>query len=186
MELGAAVRDAGRIGCPVCGGSLLFVKLMTQLHSFVEDRTYKLLIVDSIMNLFRESIPCFGLNLKCVQVKITLAEANFPSASRSARVSLLMGLADLSQKLNQFLSRLQKIAEEFNIAILLTNQVQADPGVRKTFCKHATLILQYAGCCHVSDSSWVEAELRFLGLRPPRAQNRSVDISLPMREVEGA
>ena len=33
------------------------------------------------------------------------------------------------QKLNQFLARLQKLSEEFNLAVLLTNQVQADPGV---------------------------------------------------------
>lgn len=33
------------------------------------------------------------------------------------------------EKLNQFLARLQKIAEEFNVAVILTNQVQADPGV---------------------------------------------------------
>lgn len=33
------------------------------------------------------------------------------------------------QKLNQFLARLQKIAEEFNVAVLMTNQVQSDPGV---------------------------------------------------------
>jgi len=32
------------------------------------------------------------------------------------------------QKLNQFLARLQKLSEEFNLAVLLTNQVQADPG----------------------------------------------------------
>lgn len=35
----------------------------------------------------------------------------------------------MMQKLNQFLGRLQKLAEEFNLAVLLTNQVQADPGV---------------------------------------------------------
>jgi meiotic recombination protein DMC1 len=33
------------------------------------------------------------------------------------------------QKLNQFLARLQKLSEEFNLAVVLTNQVQADPGV---------------------------------------------------------
>jgi len=33
------------------------------------------------------------------------------------------------QKLNQFLARLQKLSEEFNLAVLLINQVQADPGV---------------------------------------------------------
>jgi meiotic recombination protein DMC1 len=35
----------------------------------------------------------------------------------------------MSQKLNQFLGRLQKLSEEFNLAVVLTNQVQADPGV---------------------------------------------------------
>lgn len=34
-----------------------------------------------------------------------------------------------SKKLNQFLARLQKLSEEFNLAVVLTNQVQADPGV---------------------------------------------------------
>lgn len=38
-------------------------------------------------------------------------------------------LSERQQKLNQFLARLQKIAEEFNVAVILTNQVQADPGV---------------------------------------------------------
>ena len=33
------------------------------------------------------------------------------------------------QKLNQYLARLQKLSEEFNLAVILTNQVQADPGV---------------------------------------------------------
>lgn len=41
--------------------------------------------------------------------------------------------ADLvTQKLNQFLARLQKLSEEFNLAVVLTNQVQADPGVSET------------------------------------------------------
>nr|XP_019050902.1 meiotic recombinase Dmc1 [Kwoniella bestiolae CBS 10118]OCF29832.1 meiotic recombinase Dmc1 [Kwoniella bestiolae CBS 10118] len=65
---------------------------------FVEDRTYKLLIVDSIMNLFRQDYSGRG------------------------------ELSERQQKLNQFLARLQKLAEEFNIAVILTNQVQADPG----------------------------------------------------------
>jgi meiotic recombination protein DMC1 len=42
------------------------------------------------------------------------------------------------QKLNQFLARLQKIAEEFNVAILMTNQVQSDPGVRSFMYLGAT------------------------------------------------
>ncbi|RSH81258.1 Meiotic recombination protein dmc1 [Apiotrichum porosum] len=70
---------------------------------FVEDRTYKLLIVDSIMNLFRQDYSGRG------------------------------ELSERQQKLNQFLARLQKIAEEFNVAVILTNQVQADPGAAAMF-----------------------------------------------------
>ncbi|OCF45599.1 meiotic recombinase Dmc1 [Kwoniella heveanensis CBS 569] len=71
---------------------------------FVEDRTYKLLIVDSIMNLFRQDYSGRG----------ELSERQ-------------------QQKLNQFLARLQKLAEEFNLAVILTNQVQADPGAAAMF-----------------------------------------------------
>lgn len=38
-------------------------------------------------------------------------------------------LAERQQKLAQFMSRLQKIAEEYNVAIFITNQMTADPGV---------------------------------------------------------
>ncbi|KAF8984346.1 Meiotic recombination protein dmc1 [Entomortierella lignicola] len=42
-------------------------------------------------------------------------------------------LSERQQKLNQMLSRLTKIAEEFNVAVYLTNQVQSDPGAGMTF-----------------------------------------------------
>ncbi|WWC72788.1 meiotic recombinase Dmc1 [Kwoniella pini CBS 10737] len=70
---------------------------------FVEDRTYKLIIVDSIMNLFRQDYSGRG------------------------------ELSERQQKLNQFLARLQKLAEEFNVAVVLTNQVQSDPGANAMF-----------------------------------------------------
>jgi meiotic recombination protein DMC1 len=37
-------------------------------------------------------------------------------------------LAERQQKLGRMMSKLQKIAEEFNVAIFITNQVTADPG----------------------------------------------------------
>lgn len=37
-------------------------------------------------------------------------------------------LAERQQKLGRMMSKLQKIAEEFNIAVFITNQVCADPG----------------------------------------------------------
>ena len=64
---------------------------------------FKLLIVDSIMALFRVDFSGRG------------------------------ELADRQQKLAQLLSRLQKISEEYNVAVFVTNQMTADPGATMTF-----------------------------------------------------
>lgn len=42
-------------------------------------------------------------------------------------------LAERQQKLAQVMSRLQKVAEEYNVAVFITNQVTADPGATMTF-----------------------------------------------------
>ena len=42
-------------------------------------------------------------------------------------------LAERQQKLAQMMSRLQKIAEEYNVAVFITNQMTADPGAGMTF-----------------------------------------------------
>ncbi|KAK7064046.1 meiotic recombination protein dmc1 [Favolaschia claudopus] len=60
---------------------------------FAEDKDYRLLVVDSIMALFRTDFSGRG----------------------------------------EMLSKLTKLSEEYNIAILLTNQVQSDPGATMTF-----------------------------------------------------
>ncbi|GMR42386.1 hypothetical protein PMAYCL1PPCAC_12581 [Pristionchus mayeri] len=64
---------------------------------------FKLLIVDSIMALFRVDYSGRG------------------------------ELAERQQKLAQMLSRLQKIAEEYNVAVLISNQMTADPGAAMSF-----------------------------------------------------
>jgi len=70
---------------------------------FAEDKEYRLLIVDSIMALFRVDFSGRG------------------------------ELSERQQKLAQMLSKLVKLAEEYNMAVLLTNQVQSDPGATMTF-----------------------------------------------------
>ncbi|XP_075689685.1 meiotic recombination protein DMC1/LIM15 homolog isoform X3 [Rhinoderma darwinii] len=64
---------------------------------------FKLLIIDSIMALFRVDFSGRG------------------------------ELAERQQKLAQMLSRLQKISEEYNVAVFITNQMTADPGATMTF-----------------------------------------------------
>ncbi|XP_075038952.1 meiotic recombination protein DMC1/LIM15 homolog isoform X7 [Mixophyes fleayi] len=67
-----------------------------------EAGVFKLLIIDSIMALFRVDF--------------------------SGRAEL----AERQQKLAQMLSRLQKISEEYNVAVFITNQMTADPGATMT------------------------------------------------------
>jgi meiotic recombination protein DMC1 len=68
-----------------------------------EPGVFKLLIVDSIMALFRVDYSGRG------------------------------ELADRQQKLAQMLSRLQKISEEYNVSVFVTNQMTADPGATMSF-----------------------------------------------------
>ncbi|KAF8640359.1 hypothetical protein AX17_000030 [Amanita inopinata Kibby_2008] len=70
---------------------------------FAEDKDFRLLIVDSIMALFRVDFSGRG------------------------------ELSERQQKLAQMLSKLVKLSEEYNIVVLLTNQVQSDPGATMTF-----------------------------------------------------
>ncbi|KAK7465341.1 Meiotic recombination protein dmc1 [Stygiomarasmius scandens] len=70
---------------------------------FAEDKDFRLLIVDSIMALFRVDFSGRG------------------------------ELGERQQKLAQMLSKLTKLSEEYNIVVLLTNQVQSDPGATMTF-----------------------------------------------------
>ncbi|KAH9937316.1 LIM15/DMC1 [Fomitopsis serialis] len=70
---------------------------------FAEDKDFKLIIVDSIMACFRTDYSGRG------------------------------ELSERQQKLAQMLSKLSKLSEEYNIAVLMTNQVQSDPGATMTF-----------------------------------------------------
>ncbi|KAF8415049.1 putative DMC1 protein [Boletus edulis BED1] len=70
---------------------------------FAEDKDFRLLIVDSIMALFRVDFSGRG------------------------------ELSERQQKLAQMLSKLTKLSEEYNIVVLITNQVQSDPGATMTF-----------------------------------------------------
>ena len=49
-------------------------------------------------------------------------------------------LAERQQKLAQMMSRIQKIAEEYNVAVFITNQMTADPGAGLTFQVRSFLI----------------------------------------------
>ena len=62
-----------------------------------DDAPCRLIIVDSVMNLFRTDYIGRG------------------------------ELAERQQRLNQYLAQLKNIAEEYNVAVLLTNQVTANP-----------------------------------------------------------
>jgi meiotic recombination protein DMC1 len=77
--------------------------LITAIASKMVEERFALLIVDSMMSLFRVDYVGRG------------------------------ELADRQQALGQSLSKLIKIAEEFNVAVYITNQVTADPGGGSVF-----------------------------------------------------
>ncbi|KAI9777533.1 MAG: Meiotic recombination protein dmc1 [Geoglossum umbratile] len=79
------------------------LELLNALSMQFASNEYRLLIIDSIMNCFRVDFCGRG------------------------------ELADRQQKLNQFLSKLAHMAEEFNVCVLMTNQVQSDPGASALF-----------------------------------------------------
>lgn len=79
------------------------MELTEQLGQELSSGEYRLIIVDSIMANFRVDYCGRG------------------------------ELNERQQKLNQHLSRLNKIAEEYNIAVFMTNQVQSDPGASALF-----------------------------------------------------
>ncbi|CAG8505377.1 7994_t:CDS:10 [Paraglomus occultum] len=94
--------------------NILFARAYTSEHQmelivelaarFSEEKgIYRLLVIDSIIALFRSDFSGRG------------------------------ELAERQQKLNTMLSRLVKIAEEFNVAVYITNQVQSDPGSSMMF-----------------------------------------------------
>ncbi|XP_046856493.1 meiotic recombination protein DMC1/LIM15 homolog [Xenia sp. Carnegie-2017] len=94
--------------------NVLYCRAYTSEHQFElldmvaakfheEPGVFKLLIIDSIMALFRVDFCGRG------------------------------ELADRQQKLAQMLSRLQKISEEFNVSVFITNQMTADPGATMSF-----------------------------------------------------
>lgn len=78
-------------------------ELAEQLGLQFADGSYRLLVVDSIMACFRVDYSGRG------------------------------ELNDRQQKLNQHLSSLIRLAEDYNVAVFLTNQVQSDPGASALF-----------------------------------------------------
>ena len=82
---------------------MAIVKPIAALLADPDQGPYRVLIIDSIISLFRVEFSGRG------------------------------ELSERQQKLGQHMSHLEKIAEEFNIVVLIMNQVMADPGALAMF-----------------------------------------------------
>ncbi|XP_071038139.1 meiotic recombination protein DMC1/LIM15 homolog isoform X2 [Parasteatoda tepidariorum] len=92
------------VTCQLPGGEHQMEILdLVALKFHEEGGVYKLLVIDSIMALFRVDFSGRG------------------------------ELADRQQKLAQMMSRLQKLSEEYNVAVFITNQMTSDPGASMSF-----------------------------------------------------
>lgn len=78
-------------------------QLLTLIAAKMTEEPFSLLVVDSIMALFRVDYSGRG------------------------------ELSERQQVLGKMMSRLMKLAEQFNVAVYITNQVMADPGGGTTF-----------------------------------------------------
>ena len=79
------------------------IAILTQLAAKMTEEIFRLVIVDSAMALFRVDFSGRG------------------------------ELSERQQKLGRFMSCLVKLAEQFNVAVFITNQVMADPGGGSVF-----------------------------------------------------
>ncbi|OWK58974.1 Meiotic recombination protein DMC1/LIM15 [Lonchura striata] len=94
---------------------------------------FKLLVQDFYMlTVLRISVPVFFhyiylpsmIKMQIIDSIMALFRVDFSGRGE---------LAERQQKLAQMLSRLQKISEEYNVAVFVTNQMTADPGATMTF-----------------------------------------------------
>jgi meiotic recombination protein DMC1 len=92
------------------------IEALSAIAGKMVEEKYSLLIIDSVMALFRVDYTGRGM------------------------------LADRQQRLGYFLSKLCKLAEEFNIAVVMTNHVTADPGAASMFAggKKILLIVKFS------------------------------------------
>ncbi|KAF2980326.1 hypothetical protein EK904_008263 [Melospiza melodia maxima] len=94
---------------------------------------FKLLVQDFCMlTVLRISVPVF---FHCIYLPSMITMQIIDSIMALFRVDFSGRgeLAERQQKLAQMLSRLQKISEEYNVAVFVTNQMTADPGATMTF-----------------------------------------------------
>jgi meiotic recombination protein DMC1 len=77
--------------------------LLTMIAAKMLEETYSLLVIDSIMALFRVDFSGRG------------------------------ELSERQNHLGKMLSKLMKLAEQFNVAVFITNQVMSDPGATMSF-----------------------------------------------------
>ncbi|KAM4784010.1 meiotic recombination protein DMC1/LIM15 homolog isoform 1-T1 [Cyanocitta cristata] len=96
---------------------------------------FKLLVQDfffCMLPVFRINVPIF-FHYIYLSSMITMQIIDSIMALFRVDFSGRGELAERQQKLAQMLSRLQKISEEYNVAVFVTNQMTADPGATMTF-----------------------------------------------------
>ncbi len=97
---------------------------------YQEPGVFKLLIVDSVMALFRVDYSGRG---ELSERQQTLAQVTLFVLSNNCLIEC-KNLHEIEWfSILQMMSRLQKIAEEYNVAVFITNQMTADPGATMSF-----------------------------------------------------
>ncbi|KAL1451472.1 hypothetical protein WDU94_005848 [Cyamophila willieti] len=124
-------------------------------------------LLDMVAGLFHQEAGIFKLLI--IDSAIALFRVDFSGRGE---------LADRQQKLAQYMARLQRLSEEFNVAVFITNQMTSDPG--------ATMSFQADPKKPVGGNIMAHASTTRISLRKGRAETRIAKIydSPDMPEAE--
>lgn len=92
------------------------------LYTRTHNSEHQMELLDMVAGLFHQEAGIFKLLI--VDSAIALFRVDYSGRGE---------LADRQQKLAQYLARLQRISEEYNVAVFITNQMTSDPGATMSF-----------------------------------------------------
>ncbi|XP_008470586.1 meiotic recombination protein DMC1/LIM15 homolog [Diaphorina citri] len=92
------------------------------LYTRSHNSEHQMELLDMVAGMFHQEAGIFKLLI--VDSAIALFRVDFSGRGE---------LADRQQKLAQYMARLQRISEEYNVAVFITNQMTSDPGATMSF-----------------------------------------------------
>ena len=108
---------------------------------------FRVLIIDSIIALYRQVTKrgriAHTASLPLTRASLPLSQQEFPGRGE---------LAERQQRMGKVLAEVKNLAEIFNLAVVITNQVTADPGAAAAFVQDAKKAVGGHIVAHITDT----------------------------------